>query len=643
MVKLSVDKALLKAKSHAKRGEVAEALELYQAILCEFPKNKNAQRGLSALRTIKLEDPTKNPPQETITQLINLYKLGQLSVAAEKAGALVDQFPEAHTVWNILGAANMGLGKMFEASAAFQRVTTLNPNDPDGYNNLGVTFQDQGRLDEAIKAYKKALSLKPDFAAAYNNTGNALTGQGKLDEAIEAYKKALSLEPDYVDAYYNMGFSLQAQGNHDEAIQAYDKAIARKPDHANAYSNIGLSLSEQDKLDEAKEAYKKALALKPDFAEAYSGMGATLHYQGKLEEAKEAYEKALLLKPDFAEAYDNMGATLKDQGKLDEAIGNHTKAIALSPDYAEAHFNLASCLNLKGELRRGFQHYEWRLRKKKPTAREPRKTLSWDGAAPLTDKKFVVYQEQGLGDIIQFCRYLPLLELQGADVVFDVTPKLHALLRTLDSKVQLIDSFPADKKNDFEAPLMSLPHLFNTSLDTIPFSKSYLHADQSKIKFWNDQLDNGGFKIGICWQGSKQKIDIGRSFPLSLFKGISEISEVELISLHKGDGERQIQDINFELTTFDDSFDTGKDAFIDTAAVMMNCDLIITSDTAVAHLAGALGCRTWVALQYVPDWRWLLGRSDSPWYPNMRLYRQKQRGEWGYVFDMLQRDLKSLL
>lgn len=575
MVKLSVYKALLKAKFHAKRGEVAEALELYQTILCEFPKNKNAQQGLAALQIIKLEDPTKNPPQETITQLINLYYVGQLSVAAEKAGALIDQYPEAYTVWNILGAANLGLGKTLEASSAFQRVTTLNPKDPEGYNNLGVTLKDQGKLDEAIKAFKKALTLKPDFAAAYANMGNALTDQGQLHGAIEAYREALSLKPDYVDAYYNMGFSLQAQGNHDEAIEAYNMAIAQKPDHANAYINIGVSLLEK--------------------------------------------------------------------GKLDEAIGNHNKALSLTPDNPEAHWNLAICLNLKGELRRGFQHYEWRYKRKEPNARQPRKELSWDGAVPLTDKKFVVYQEQGLGDIIQFCRYLPLLEVQGADVFFEVTPKLHALLRTLDSKVQLIDSFPSDKKNDFEAPVMSLPLLFNTSLDTIPVSKSYLHADQSKIKSWNERLDSGGFKIGICWQGSKQKIDIGRSFPLSLFKGISEISEVELISLHRGDGERQIQDINFELTTFDDAFDTGNDAFIDTAAVMMNCDLIITSDTAVAHLAGALGCRTWVALQYLPDWRWLLGRSDSPWYPNMRLYRQKQRGEWEYVFDMLRRDLKSLL
>jgi tetratricopeptide (TPR) repeat protein len=575
MAKLSVDKALLKAKSHAKRGEVAEALKLYQAILCEFPKNNNAQQGLAALRRINLGDPTKSPPQETIDQLVNLYYGGQLTVVDEQAKALIEQYPEAYTVWNILGVANMGLGKMFEASAAFQRVTTLNPNDPDGYNNLGVTLLELGELDEAIQAYQKAISLKPDFAAAYNNMGNALTGQGKLDGAIEAYRKAVSRKPDYVDAYYNLGFSLHAQGKLDGAIEAYRKALSRKPDHVDAYHNMGFSLQAQGKLDEAIEAYGKALGL--------------------------------------------------------------------TPDYAEAHYNLASCFNLKGELRRGFQHYEWRFQRKKPTARETRKELSWDGTSPLLDKKFVVYQEQGLGDIIQFCRYLTVLELKGADVVFSVTPKLHALLRTLNSKVQIVDSLPADTNTDFEASLMSLPHLFNTSLDTIPVSKSYLYADQSKIKSWNERLDSGGFKIGICWQGSKEIIDLGRSFPLSLFKGISEISEVELISLHKGDGERQIQDINFELTTFSDDFDSGKHAFCDTAAVMMNCDLIITSDTAVAHLAGALGCRTWVALQYVPDWRWMLERSDSPWYPNMRLYRQKQRGDWGYVFDMLTRDLRSLL
>ena len=188
-----------------------------------------------------------------------------------------------------------------------------------------------------------------------------------------------------------------------------------------------------------------------------------------------------------------------------------------------------------------------------------------------------------------------------------------------------------------------LPFLFNTNLDTIPSRIPYLFPDHDKAASWGNRLTKATFKVGICWQGSKNKIDFGRSFPLSLFKGISQLPNVELISLHKGEGEKQIKDINFEMTTLGDDFDAGEDAFMDTAAVMVNCDIIITSDTALAHLAGALGCRTWVALKKIPDWRWMLYRNDSPWYPNMTLYRQKERGNWKYVFDTMQTDLQSLL
>ena len=243
-------------------------------------------------------------------------------------------------------------------------------------------------------------------------------------------------------------------------------------------------------------------------------------------------------------------------------------------------------------------------------------------------KKFFVYEEQGLGDVIQFCRYLPLLKQKGAEVIFNVKPKMHTLLRTLDEDIVFVDIDPDGNSIDFETPLMSLPYLFNADLNLIPSTTSYLSADQDRIISWKKRLAKDSFKIGICWQGSKSKIDFGRSFPLTLFKDISKLPNVELISLHKGEGERQIEDINFNLTVLGNDFDNGEDAFIDTAAVMANCDLIITSDTAIAHLAGALGYRTWVLLKKIPDWRWLLDRNDSPWYPNMKLYRQKERDNW---------------
>jgi predicted O-linked N-acetylglucosamine transferase (SPINDLY family) len=266
--KISLDQALLKAKSHAKRGEVEEAEKLYQSVLQVFPKNVRAQQGLAALTKPKQNDVTQNPPQEVIDDLLSLYNQGQLAAVVERAQTLTEQYPSAFFVWNILGAANMGLGRTEEAASACKRVSELNPTYADGFNNLGVTLQAQGKLDEAITAYNKALSLKPDFAEAYYNMGNALQEQGKLDEAITAYGKALSLKPDYADAYYNMGVTLKDQGKLDEAIEAYSKALSLKPDYAAAYYNTGVTLQEQGKLDEAITAYNKALSLKPDYAVA---------------------------------------------------------------------------------------------------------------------------------------------------------------------------------------------------------------------------------------------------------------------------------------------------------------------------------------------------------------------------------------
>jgi hypothetical protein len=298
---------------------------------------------------------------------------------------------------------------------------------------------------------------------------------------------------------------------------------------------------------------------------------------------------------------------------------------------------------LRGNVETGFNFYEWRLRKKKPTVVPARSNLIWDGEKSLSGKHFVIYEEQGLGDIIQFCRYLPLLEQKGANVTFKVKPNLHALLQTMDSNSRLVTSLPEESEIDFETPLMSLPHLLNTRLETIPAANPYLFADQERVQAWSERVSTDQFKVGICWQGKKAKADLGRSFPLSLFEGISRIPNVELISLHKGEGEAQLAGIDFDVTTLGHDFDAGQDAFLDTAAVMMNCNLIITSDTSVAHLAGAIGRPTWVALKQTPDWRWMLDRPDSPWYPTMTLYRQESRGDWVDVFETIERDLRSLL
>ena len=500
-------------------------------------------------------------------------------------------------------------GKFKEVLSKANYLTNLFPKAMTLYDLRGATNAKLKNFDEAINIFKQALKMNPNHLEAYLNIGNVLQEKGELDAAIDSYKQALKLKSDYAEVHYNMGIALKKKGDLDAAIFSNKQVIKIVPDHVEAFNNMGNALQAKEDIDGAISSYKKALKINPNHAEA--------NY--------------------------NIGNALKEKGQLDSAIKAYNAATHVKPDYADALCNLSIVKNLQGDLKNGFELYEWRCKIRDPLIWPARSQFVWSNNKPINGKHFFIYEEQGIGDVIQFSRYLPLLEQKGAKVSFEVRSNLHALLQTMDSRVSLRTSFPEESKIDFEAPLMSLPNLFNTSLETIPATNPYLYADHDRTRNWGERFGKDRFKIGICWQGSKSKVDFGRSFPLSLFEGISKTPNVELISLHKGEGEDQIANIDFHVTTLGPDFDAGPDAFVDTAAVMMNCDLIITSDTAVAHLAGALGCPTWVALKYVPDWRWMLDRSDSPWYPTMTLYRQKNSGDWACVFNALNQDLRFLI
>ena len=341
---VSLEKTLLKAKYHAKKGEMEEAKILYRSVLQAFPSNTRAQKGLAALTHSKKNNITLNPPLETFNKLVNLYNQGLLSAVIDQAKAITEKYPNSFAVWNVLGAASKGLGRTEDAVTAFKKVIKLNSTYADGFNNLGIVLQEQGKLDEAVEFYGKALSLKPDYPEAFYNMGNALHEQGRLDEAIEAYKSALSIKSDYAKSYNNMGNVLQEQGKLDEAISAYHKALSFKSDYAEAHKNMGDALQEQGNLDRSIAAYNKALSFKSDYAEAYNNMGGTLKEQGKLEEAIGFYNKALSIKPDLEQAYNNLGNSFKAKGDLDGALEVYKKALSINPDYAEAHRNMSSLI-----------------------------------------------------------------------------------------------------------------------------------------------------------------------------------------------------------------------------------------------------------------------------------------------------------
>lgn len=380
MAKLSVNQAFLKAQSRAQKGDLVAAKQVYQMILNAFPENKRALQGLAVLNAPKASAVSSGPPQETINQVVDLYNSGQLKETIERSQTITEQYPDTFILWNVLGAANLGLGKTKDAAAAFKRVTELNPNYAEGFCDLGVALQQQGLLEESIVSYSKALALKPDYPEAYYDMGNALKKQGKIERAIEAYNKALTFKPNYAVAYNNMGNALKEQGKYDEAVAAYKKTLVLKPDYANAYNNMGNVLKYQGNLDEAIAAFDKALAIKPNYPDAYNNMGNALKEQGKFEQAMTAYNKALVLKPNYPQAYCNMGNNLQEQGKFDEAMAAYSKALALKPDYPDAYNNIGTVRQEQGNFEGAITVYN------KALALKPDHSDAWSNGAETLEK-----------------------------------------------------------------------------------------------------------------------------------------------------------------------------------------------------------------------------------------------------------------
>ena len=450
------------------------------------------------------------------------------------------------------------------------------------------------------------------------------------------------MKPDYIVAYNNLGLILRLLDKLNESEKIFKNLITLKPDFSEAYNNLALTVQELGRLNEAEKYYRKAIELKPDYIVAYNNLTENLKETNNLDEAKKISKLSIDLKPNHAKSYNSHAIIHQELGNLDEAEKNYQKAISLDPENAEINFNYSTLLNLKGDLKKGLEMYEWRIYDKKFSIKPPDKSRSWDGIKSVKDKKFLVYQEQGIGDTFQFFRYLDLLQQKRAEIFFKVKKNLQHFFISSSSNIKIVDNFDDYDKIDYESPLMSLPYFFKTEVKSIPAKVPYLKVSDDKMIQWGKILNSNKFKIGICWQGSKNKIDRGRSFPLLLFKDISKIPNVELISLYKGENENDYSEVEFNLKTLGPDFDNGEDAFIDTAAVMMHCDLIITSDTAIAHLAGALGRKVWVALKFIPEWRWLLNRSDSPWYPTMTLYRQNDLNNWNSVFEKIKKDLETI-
>jgi Flp pilus assembly protein TadD len=516
------------------------------------------------------------------------------------------------------------------------------PSQPEALYAAAVALWRERRRDEAIKLIDEALRRRPDFADALCMGGYMLSECGKPGPAFRFYRRALELDASLVVAHLNAGKLLFSARRFAEALGSFEAATALAPDNPDAWCSRAGALRELGRLDESLEAAQRALALRPDFGEAAINLGNALLKLDRMEEALAAYRRASATMPGSATASCGQALALRSLGRFSEALAAFEAAEALGSREAVAG---KGCLLLTlGDFERGLKGYEARWLKGKSLADAlGTRFETWRGPT-RRGERVLVLNDHGLGDTIQFFRYLPLMAAAGVETTFVCPPRLHRLLSS-KANVRFVNSPPAERQFDAQIAISSLPHAFGTRLETIPAVVPYLAAEPALREMWTKRIGSGGFKVGVVWQGNPDPdADRARSAPLAALAPLAEVPGVRLISLQKGFGEEQLSTLppSMRVETLGADFDAGTDAFVDTAAAMTCLDLVVTCDTSIAHLAGALALPVWVALKIDAEWRWLTERADSPWYPTMRLFRQARRGVWGDAFEAMALELVAL-
>jgi tetratricopeptide (TPR) repeat protein len=545
-------------------------------------------------------------------------------------------------------------GEFTRAEEGYRRILQNEPRNGRVWFVLGNLCQTQQRPAEALACFKQAVELEPHEPEGHFHVANSFLKQEKWADAEAAYRKCLALRPNHLEALVNLGFALGEQQRTDEAESCYRQALALKADVPEVHQNLANVLRDRGELDDAVACYHRALALRPDYAKAHVNLGVALIALGQVDAAIEHLQRGVDLQADFAEAYNSLGAAVSVLRRFDEAHAHYEHAIALKPDYADAHWNQSLLWLLQGDFERGWPAYEWRWRCRRTMPQPTFSEAVWDGS-PLDGRTILLYSEQGLGDMLHFVRYAPLVKAQGGRVIVQCQRSLLAILESCSGIDQLIAQGEPPPKFDVQAALMSLPLILGTRFENIPSDVPYLAADAGLIEHWRRQLAPlRGFRVGIAWQGNTRHAwDRHRSARLEDFAPLAAVPGVQLISLQKGAAGEKVQTPKskvqgrggepFEAISFGGLIDELSGSFMDTAAIIANLDLVVSVDTSVGHLAGALAAPIWLALNYSADWRWLVDRDDTPWYPTMRLFRQQQPGDWPGVFRHIAEELRRLV
>jgi tetratricopeptide (TPR) repeat protein len=548
---------------------------------------------------------------------------------------------DPHTLVTLLNAALAHhQGRRFaEAIDAYRHVLTLEARQPEALHYLGVALAQIGDHEGALEPLSLALQLIPNNTALHNHHGNALAGLGRHAEALASYEHASSLDPNFAEAHFNRGVALTALEKVELALDSYQRAIALDPTHARAHNNLGNAFFHLDRHAEALGCYERATQVRADFVDAWVNCANTLRRLGRCEESCAAARTALELDPGCAEAHSAFGAAAAGMGRHAEALSSYQQALQLKPALAEAVWNKSLLELSQGRFREGWAGYEARWLVKSLRLGQRYTTPPWLGGESLRDRVILLHAEQGYGDSIQFCRYAPLVAARGAKVLLGMPSGLRALMASLEGVDSVVTQAPVPGF-DFQCPLLSLPLALGTELATIPANVPYLHADRIARESWAARLGpRTAPRVGFAWAGSpthsndaNRSIALERLLPLRRFdvQCVSLQKEIRATDLPFLAGPAALCRLGEELTDF-----------AATAALLSELDLVITVDTSIAHLAGALGRPVWILLPYVADWRWLREREDSPWYPTARLFRQTAPGDWGGVIERVAGELST--
>jgi tetratricopeptide (TPR) repeat protein len=556
--------------------------------------------------------------------------------------AMLEIDPRCAQVLHLLGMTAQQAGRPEEAIQLMSEALALAPDDPYTLNDLGGSYLIRGEIESAMNCYQRLVELRPDSARAHYCFGVTQELLKLLDASKDSFRRAVTLEPGSAEFHCARARAHYKSGDPQAAAVGFERALALDPNRYEIHNGLGLALTDLGQYEAAAAILQKGYALQPESAELSASLGYLFEAKGDLASSAEAYRRAIRLAPKLAGAHRELGLVLFALGEMAEAEECFERVRALDPDSAEATFYLATIHLLEGKLALGWSEYESRWRtgaglRTRRTFPQPQ----WKGE-PLEGARILIYAEQGLGDTLQFVRYVPLVAARGGQVILEVQPELQRLLTSIEAGWQVLSRGQTLPDFTWQCPMLSMPLAFATEMSTIPGQTPYIYPDPALREVWKQRLEDVALRIGLVWAGGRHHgFDRWRSIPLAQFAPLTKLEGATFYSLQTGEAAEQVKQSEAPVRLVD-LRDEMQD-FADTAAIIANLDLVITVDTAVAHLAGALGKPVWILLTNAPDWRWFLEREDSPWYPTARLFRQSTHGNWQEVLARLERELRKLL